>query len=85
MCEHGKHHDCHSHRSGHGHHDCHGHHGHAKHHRCATARCCKSGHSFKRRFFTREERIAWLEEYLEELQAEAEAVEERIANMKEEG
>nr|MBC7243799.1 DUF5320 domain-containing protein [Chloroflexota bacterium] len=37
---------------------------------------------FGRRFPTREERIAWLEEYLQELQAEAKAVEERIAELK---
>jgi len=37
---------------------------------------------FGRRFPTREERIAWLEEYLKELQAEAKAVEERIAELK---
>jgi hypothetical protein len=40
------------------------------------------GMRFGRRFPTREERIAWLEEYLQELQAEAKAVEERIAEMK---
>ncbi|MGQ9494323.1 MAG: hypothetical protein ACUVR2_11285 [Anaerolineae bacterium] len=37
---------------------------------------------FRRRFPTREERIAWLEEYLKELQVEAKAVEERIAELK---
>jgi hypothetical protein len=31
---------------------------------------------------SREERIAWLEQYLKDLQAEAKAVEERIAEMK---
>jgi hypothetical protein len=35
-----------------------------------------------RRFMSREERIAWLEQYLKDLQAEAKAVEERIAEMK---
>jgi len=40
------------------------------------------GFPFGRRFPTREERIAWLEEYLKELQAEVKAVEERIAEMK---
>jgi hypothetical protein len=40
------------------------------------------GEHFRRRFPTREERIAWLEEYLKALQAEAKAVEERIAEMK---
>ena len=37
---------------------------------------------FHRRFSTREERIAQLEEYLKALQAEAKAVEERLAEMK---
>jgi hypothetical protein len=37
---------------------------------------------FGRRFPTRAERITWLEEYLKTLQAEAKAVEERIAEMK---
>lgn len=31
---------------------------------------------------TKEERIAWLEEYLKNLQAEAKAVEEQIAELK---
>jgi hypothetical protein len=48
--------------------------------------CGQGGHGagipFRRRFRTREERAAWLEEYLQELQAEAKAVEERIARMK---
>ena len=33
----------------------------------------------KRRFWNREERVAWLERYLQDLQAEAKAVEERLA------
>jgi len=36
----------------------------------------------RRRFATREERIAWLERYLKELRAEAQAVEERITEWK---
>jgi hypothetical protein len=40
------------------------------------------GFRFGRRFPTREERIAWLEEYLKELRAEAKAVEEHLAEMK---
>lgn len=40
------------------------------------------GMGFRRRFSTREERIARLEEYLEGLRAEAKAVEERIAEIK---
>jgi hypothetical protein len=37
---------------------------------------------FGRRFPTRDERIARLEEYLKDLQAEAKAVEEHIAELK---
>jgi hypothetical protein len=37
---------------------------------------------FRRRFVSREEIISRLEEYLKQLQAEAKAVEERIAEMK---
>jgi hypothetical protein len=37
---------------------------------------------FGRRYFSRAERIARLEEYLEELQAEVKAVQEQIAEMK---
>lgn len=36
---------------------------------------------FVRRFYSRTERLEWLREYLEALQAEAQAVEERIARM----
>ena len=43
---------------------------------------CHAGKSFSRRLATREERIARLEEYLKDLQAEARAVEERLAEMK---
>jgi hypothetical protein len=47
----------------------------------------ESGHHggpgpFGRRFLTREERIAGLEEYLQALRAETKAVEEHIAEMK---
>ena len=61
--------------------------GHGGHHGYASGCCCDSaasgsGFPFRRRFPTREERIAWLEEYLKDLQAEAQAVEERIAEMK---
>jgi hypothetical protein len=37
--------------------------------------------TFRRRFFTREERIAGLEQYLNELRAEAQAVEEKLARL----
>jgi hypothetical protein len=36
------------------------------------------------RFLTKEEKAAWLEQYLESLQQEAKVVQERIAKMKEE-
>jgi hypothetical protein len=39
------------------------------------------GSSFRRRFATRDERIARLETYIGELRAETEAVEERIAEL----
>lgn len=63
----------------------HGHHGTPGYH---DGRCCHHemgwgpGMRFGRRFLTREERIAWLEEYLKQLQTEAKAVEERIAELK---
>lgn len=44
-----------------------------------------SGIRFGRRFLTREERIARLEEYLKALQTEAKAVEEHIAELKASG
>ncbi len=52
--------------------------------------CCCGHHgapwpgerAFWRRFATREERLAWLERYLKDLKAEAQAVEERIAELK---
>jgi len=46
----------------------------------------RHGHPFltRRRFFTKEEVIAQLEEYLKRLQAEAKGVEERIAELKKE-
>ena len=37
---------------------------------------------FRRRFSTREERIARLEDYLSELRLEAQAVEERLAELR---
>ena len=49
--------------------------------RCAHASCGCGGH-FQRHFATREERIARLEQYLQDLQAEAKAVGEHLAEMK---
>ena len=64
-----------------GHGGYHGHHGHGGGCCCGPA-AWGPGFPFGRRFPTREERIAWLEEYLKDLQAEAKAVEERIAELK---
>ena len=63
---------------------CHSHHGHhdpgggSYHHRGC---CCGSGHRH-RHFFTKEEVIIHLEEYLKQLQAEVTGVEERIAELR---
>ena len=43
--------------------------------------CCRGGFG-PRRFFTREETIAQLEEYLNSLKAEAKGLEEHIAELK---
>ncbi|MFH0847206.1 MAG: hypothetical protein V1894_04025 [Chloroflexota bacterium] len=43
------------------------------------------GMGFRRRFISKDEIIARLEEYLKELQAEAKAVEERLAEIKKRG
>jgi hypothetical protein len=60
--------------------------GHESHHRGRRGGhhhggpCCCDGYSrFGPRFWTKKEKIAWLEEYLEGLREEAKAVEERIA------
>jgi hypothetical protein len=61
------------------------HHGdwHWGHHRGDSCAC--GGHSrYGPCFWTEKEKIAWLEQYLEGLRKEAKAVEERIAEMKEE-
>ena len=57
-----------------GHHSQH-HFGRAMHHHGDC--CCGSGHGH-RRFFTKEEIVTHLEEYLQQLQAEAKGVEEHI-------
>lgn len=61
-----------------GHGEFYGHHGYGG--------CCQPGgfHSrpFHRHFPSREERIARLEDYVKDIQAEAKAVEERLAEMK---
>ncbi|WP_027355801.1 DUF5320 domain-containing protein [Desulfofundulus thermocisternus] len=44
--------------------------------------CCCHGEHFHRHFYSREERLARLENYLKELQAEVRAVEEKIKELK---
>lgn len=68
--------------------------GHGMHHHhyeycCCYGYCCcgeprprEWALGFHRRFSTREERIARLEEYLKELQAELQAVQEYLAELK---
>ena len=68
MCEHGEHHGRHGCRCGREH--------------FGPGMGFGPGMHFRRRFLTREERIARLEEYLKALQAEVKAVEEAIAEMK---
>jgi hypothetical protein len=65
------------------------HHGHGRHH-CSCGQdhhgssCgCGYGGGFGRRFLTKEEKIAELQEYLESLQKEAQAVQEHIAKLQE--
>ena len=62
-----------------------GRHGGPHHHGGGECGCGRggweSGTTFRRRFQTREERVAQLREYLKDLQAEAQAVEERIAEL----
>lgn len=57
---------------------CHGHH---RHHG-ERSWCHEGGHGFRRRFVSRAERIAQLEAYLAELQAEAQAVQEEISRLR---
>lgn len=44
--------------------------------------CCGRGARLERRFMTKEEKIAGLEAYLEQLKLEAQAVEEHIAALR---
>jgi hypothetical protein len=71
----------------------HGHrHGHHRHHGCECGESCDcrggdcqcgSGNGgFRRRYQTRTEQISELEEYLNELKAEVQAVEERLADLR---
>jgi hypothetical protein len=70
------------------HHGQHKHH-HGGHHRHHGGACCvgrgeggPARGAFRRRFFSREERIAELEQYLSDLQAEAKGVEEELARLR---
>ncbi|MDA8336346.1 MAG: hypothetical protein M0Z41_15390 [Peptococcaceae bacterium] len=57
---------------------CHGHHGAARaQHACG----CHDGH-FSRRVYSKEEELTKIESYLQDLQAEVKAVEERIGALK---
>jgi hypothetical protein len=61
--------------------------GHHHHHAHAASHCCGPadwgpGFRFGERFHSREERISWLERYLQDLQSEVEAVQERLAETK---
>lgn len=64
-----------------------GHHG--AHRDQANGGCCGQGHeagatgarAMRRRFISKEERIAWLQTYLGQLRAEVTAVEEHLAEM----
>lgn len=51
-------------------------------HHPAGSCTCGQPMRFGRRFWAKEEMIAWLEGYLEDLREETKAVEERIAEMK---
>jgi hypothetical protein len=59
------------------------HHGgwHRGHHHGGSC-CCDEPFRFGSRFWTKKEKIVWLEQYLDGLQEEAKAVEERIAALK---
>jgi hypothetical protein len=51
------------------------------HHQNQHHQHCQQG-GFHRHFRTQDERVAHLEEYLKQLQSEAKAVEERLAELK---
>ena len=53
-------------------------------HHHGGSRCCGVPFHCGPRFLTKEEKTAWLEQYLEGLQEEAKAVEERITALKKE-
>jgi hypothetical protein len=56
-------------------------------HRCrhhSSAFVCDGHADIGPCFWTKKEKVAWLEEYLEDLQAEAKSIKERIAALREE-
>jgi len=55
-----------------------GHHDHEGECECG----CHSGHHFERRYQTKAEKIAELEDYLTDLKAEVQAVEEHLADLR---
>jgi hypothetical protein len=55
--------------------------GHRGHHHGGSC-CCGGPFRFGSRFWTKAEKVAWLEQYLEGLQEETKAVEEHIAALK---
>ena len=60
----------------------HHHHGHHRGHRHGDSCCCDEHSRFGPAFWTKAEKIAKLDRYLECLQEEAKAIEERIAALK---
>ena len=65
---------CHGHQSHHGH-------GGTGHYHQGGGGCCGGGYQ-GRHFYTREEMVKHLEEYLEQLKAEVKGLEEHIGNLK---
>ena len=57
---------------------------HGRHHAHGSGCGCGAGFGFGACFATRDEKVSWLEQYLESLQQEVQAVEERIAKLREE-
>ena len=74
---------CHGHQGHHGHHGHQGHHGHdTESHHGRGGCCCHSGGHFGRHYYSKEEMISRLENYLEQLRAEAKGVEEHLEQLK---
>lgn len=63
---------------------CESHHGGGHQGRHHGSSCGCGGHAGGRQFWTKTEKIDWLEEYLEDLQTEVKSIEERITALKEE-